>query len=215
MTIMTQSDTLLRDFVAMQRGQWSYLDAKLRFVQASGHKLIGPSGKLKKNATLSSAFIRRSRIPTGEPRRRISGDLRLITMERVMAKKWLLVLGLLPFILVSVAFGQAVPNPSTDTAPKAADTAPKAAPLARLVGGVEIVNLKDAQDMSLPYNRYPGLQFRTSKEFFTQYPDRSKVPSGLYLMDTELIPPQLPQILARTDLAPGPNGTIVNNKGEW
>jgi hypothetical protein len=128
-------------------------------------------------------------------------------MERVMAKKRFLALSLLPFVLVSSASGQEAPTPSPTIAPKAA-------PLARLVGGVEIVKLKDAQDMSLPYNRYPAIQFRTSNEFFAQYPDRSKVPSGLYLMDSELVPPQLPQILARTGLALGPNGTIVNNKGD-
>jgi hypothetical protein len=68
--------------------------------------------------------------------------------------------------------------------------------------------------MALPYDRYPLIQFRNSKDFFAQYPDRSKTPSGLYLVDTALVPKQLPEILARTGLALGPNGSIVNNKGE-
>jgi hypothetical protein len=122
-----------------------------------------------------------------------------------MTKKSL-ALGLLPLILSSLAFGQ--------DAQSSANTAPRAAPLARLEGGVEVLNLKDAKDMALPYDRYPVIQFRSSKEFFAQYPDRSKTPSGLYLLDTELVPKQLPEILARTNLASGPNGSIVNQKGD-
>jgi hypothetical protein len=166
-----------------------------------------------KNATLDYSSIRESRFRLESRVGGFPGSLRLITMERVMARKQFLILGLLPFALISPAFGQATSNPPAATVPNPASTTLKAVPAARLVGGVEIVNLKDALDMSLAYNRYPGLQFRTSSEFFAQYPDRSKVPSGLYLLDTELVPPQLPQILARADLAVGPNGTIVNNTG--
>lgn len=81
-------------------------------------------------------------------------------------------LGLLPLVLSSLAFGQDAQHSSTTTAPKAA-------PLARLGGGVEVLHLKDAKDMALPYDRYPGIQFRSSKQLFAQYPDRSKTPNGL------------------------------------
>jgi hypothetical protein len=113
---------------------------------------------------------------------------------------------LIALVLTSLAFGQAQ-NSITDAAPKPA-------PLARLAGGVEVVNLKDAKDMALPYNTILEFNFGAQIEFFAQYLERSKTPSGLYLMDTELVPKQLPEILARTGLALGADGPIVNHKGD-
>jgi hypothetical protein len=124
-----------------------------------------------------------------------------------MSRNLFLTLGLLPLVFTSLAFGQEAQNSPTDQVPKPA-------PPARLVGGVEVFTLKDAQDMALTYDRYPVVQFRSSKEFFAQYPDRSKTPSGLYVLDTQLLPRQLREILARTGLALGPNGSIINQRGE-
>jgi hypothetical protein len=56
-----------------------------------------------------------------------------------MTKKSL-TLGLLPLVLSSLAFGQDAQSPT--------NTAPRAAPLARLQGGVEVLNLKVAKDMA-------------------------------------------------------------------
>jgi hypothetical protein len=126
--------------------------------------------------------------------------------DDTMFRHSMLSLALLPLMLTSMAAAQETPPPR--------DTVPKTAPPARLVGGVEIVTLKEAGDMALPYDKYRGIQYRSSKEFFEQYPDRSKTPSGLYLLDTELVPRQLPEILVRNGLALGPNGSLVNQKGE-
>jgi hypothetical protein len=87
-------------------------------------------------------------------------------------------------------------------------------PAMKLVGGVEIVSVGGAQDMALPREKYRAIHFVRSNEFFSKYPDRSKTPSGLYLLDTELIPRQLPEILTLNSLALGPNGSILNQKGE-
>jgi len=92
--------------------------------------------------------------------------------------------------------------------------APKKPPAHALVGGVEILSENEASDLALPRQKYPAIKFFSSKDFFAQYPDRSKTPSGLYLLDTGLVPKQLSEILLRNNLAWGPNGTLVNHKGE-
>jgi hypothetical protein len=109
-----------------------------------------------------------------------------------------------------------VPRPGQQTSPPS-DTqqAQNVRHATKLEGGVEIVGAKQAQDMVLPPGRYPGIRFFVQpNEFFFLYPDRSKVPSGLYLLDTQLIPRQLPEILRRNSLTLNPDGSLVNVAGE-
>jgi hypothetical protein len=86
-------------------------------------------------------------------------------------------------------------------------------PQPRLEGGDEIVEHARAEDMALPRERFRAIQFEKASEFFAKHPDRSKTPSGLYLLDTQLIPRQLPEILDRNKVALGPNGSLVNQRG--
>jgi hypothetical protein len=122
-----------------------------------------------------------------------------------MIKKLFFVLGLLPMFTTSLALGQATTPPPGNKGPR---------PVMKLEGGVEVASVKEALDMALPVDKARGIHFALSNELFLKYPDRSKMPSGLYLLDTELIPRQLPEILTRNGLALGPNGSIINQKGE-
>jgi hypothetical protein len=87
-------------------------------------------------------------------------------------------------------------------------------PPMKIEGAVEVTSVKDAQDMALPLDQFKGIKFIRSSDFFAKFSDRKNTPSGLYLLDTELIPKQLPEILARNGVALGPNGSLVNQKGE-
>jgi hypothetical protein len=111
---------------------------------------------------------------------------------------------------------QVVPGPGQQTSPPSdSQQTQNVRHATKLEGGVEIVGVKQAQDMVLPPDRYPGIHFFAQpNEFFFLYPDRSKVPSGLYLLDTQLIPRQLPEILRRNGLTLNPDGTLVNGAGE-
>lgn len=90
----------------------------------------------------------------------------------------------------------------------------KPVPTAKIEGGVEITSTKDAQDMALPHEQFKGIHFFKSSEFFTKFSDRKNTPSGLYLLDTELIPKQLHEILAKNKVALGADGSVINQKGE-
>lgn len=81
-------------------------------------------------------------------------------------------------------------------------------------GGVEVTTPARARDMALPPGRLPGIHFAKSKEFFTRYPDRSKAPSGLYILDSSFIPRELPAILKRKGYTLQPNGTLLNSQGK-
>jgi hypothetical protein len=82
-----------------------------------------------------------------------------------------------------------------------------------LKGGVEITTAEKAADLAVPRSKYPQLHFVESRSFFKEYKDRSKTPSGLYILDSELIPPQLPEILKAQHLELKPDGTLVNAQG--
>lgn len=90
----------------------------------------------------------------------------------------------------------------------------KKPPVVKLEGGVEITSVKDAQDMTLPHEQFPAIHFVRSNEFFKKFSDRKSTPSGLYLLDTELIPKQLPVILAKNGVDFGPDGSLINQKGK-
>lgn len=124
-----------------------------------------------------------------------------------MTKKWFLLLNL--FLIFAVSSGGCHrPGQPSENHP------PKSVPPMKIEGAVEITNVKDAQDLALPPDQFKGINFVRSSDFFAKYPDRKNTPSGLYLLDTELIPKQLPEILARNNVALGPDGTLVNQKGE-
>jgi hypothetical protein len=80
-------------------------------------------------------------------------------------------------------------------------------------GGVEITTEKDAADMALPREKAPGVRFAKSDEFFRQYADRSKAPSGLYIFGAAFIPRELPDRLKAAGLTLRPDGTLVNAQG--
>jgi len=80
-------------------------------------------------------------------------------------------------------------------------------------GGVEITTEKDAAGMALPREQAPGVRFAKSDEFFRQYADRSKAPSGLYIFGAGFIPHELPDMLKAASLTLKPDGTLVNAKG--
>ena len=81
-------------------------------------------------------------------------------------------------------------------------------------GVVEVTSANVPQDMILPSDQFKGIHFYQSDEFFSKFSDRKSTPSGLYLLDTELVPKQLPAILAKNNVALGPDGAVVNQKGE-
>ena len=85
---------------------------------------------------------------------------------------------------------------------------------AQTQGGVEVTSANAPQDMILPRAQFKGINFYKSDEFFSKFSDRKSTPSGLYLLDTELVPKQLPAILMKNNVALGPDGTVVNQKGE-
>jgi hypothetical protein len=122
-----------------------------------------------------------------------------------MIKTVVIILGTLPFFAALSAHAQQVAAPKSERKP---------APANKLVGGVEVVSSREARHMALPQGKYRAVHFVNSKEFFLKYQDRSKIPSGLYLLDTKLIPRRLPEILARNNVTLGAGGSIVNKKGE-
>ena len=81
-------------------------------------------------------------------------------------------------------------------------------------GGVEISSANVPEDMILPRDQFKAIHFYQSAEFFSKFPDPKSTPSGLYLLDTDFVPKQLPAILAKNNVVLGPEGTIVNEKGE-
>jgi hypothetical protein len=81
-------------------------------------------------------------------------------------------------------------------------------------GGVEITSANVPQDMILPRDQFKAIHFYQSGEFFSKFPDPKSTPSGLYLLDSEFVPKQLPAILAKNNVALGPEGTVINQKGE-
>ena len=80
-------------------------------------------------------------------------------------------------------------------------------------GGVEITTEKDAAELALPREKAPGVRFAKSDEFFRQYTDRSKAPSGLFIFGSQFIPRELPDMLKTAGLTLQPDGTVVNAKG--
>lgn len=124
-----------------------------------------------------------------------------------MTKKWFFLLNLFLIFAMSSTACQRSTQPSENRPPKNA-------PPMKIEGGIEVTSVKDAQDMALPLDQFKGINFIRSSDFFAKFSDRKNTPSGLYLLDTELIPKQLPEILARNGVALGPNGSLVNQKGE-
>ena len=82
-----------------------------------------------------------------------------------------------------------------------------------IVGGVEITASDKAINIAIPRARFPQVHFVEAKQFFTQNKDRSKTPSGLYILDANFLPPQLPEILSRAHLTLKPDGSLVNAQG--
>ena len=80
-------------------------------------------------------------------------------------------------------------------------------------GGEEITNAERAADLALPRSKYPQVHFVEAKTFFAENKDRSKTPSGLYILDSEFIPQQLPEILKAAHLTLKADGSLVNAKG--
>jgi hypothetical protein len=124
-----------------------------------------------------------------------------------MTRKMCLLLTLLSVIAISSAVAQEATHSPTKK-PR------KKVPAMKIEGGVEVTSVKEAQDMALPREQFKGIHFVHSSEFFKKFPERKNTPSGLYLLDTELIPKQLPVILARNHVDLGPDGSLVNQKGQ-
>jgi hypothetical protein len=80
-------------------------------------------------------------------------------------------------------------------------------------GGVEVTSANVPQDMILPRDQFKGIHFVQSGEFFSKYSDPKSAPPGLYLLDTEFVPKQLPAILAKSNVALDPDGTPVTEEG--
>ncbi len=81
-------------------------------------------------------------------------------------------------------------------------------------GGVEITAAEKAVDLALARGKFPQVRLVQAKQFFTEHKDRSKTPSGLYILDATFIPQQLPEILKEAELTLRADGTLVNAKGE-
>ena len=82
-----------------------------------------------------------------------------------------------------------------------------------LKGGEEITTAEKAGDLAQPREKFPNVHFVQAKAFFTEQKDRSKTPSGLYILDSDFIPKQLPEILKKEHLTLKPDGTLLNAKG--
>ena len=82
-----------------------------------------------------------------------------------------------------------------------------------IVGGTEITAPERAIDLAAPRAKYPQTHFVTSAQFFAANKDRSKTPSGLYILDADFIPVQLPEILEKARLTLKPNGTLLIAQG--
>jgi hypothetical protein len=81
-------------------------------------------------------------------------------------------------------------------------------------GGVEITTAEKAADLTLAPEKFPQVRLVKAKQFFAEHQDRSKTPSGLYILDSTFIPGQLPEILKEAELTLKPDGILVNAKGE-
>jgi len=81
-------------------------------------------------------------------------------------------------------------------------------------GGAEITTAEKAADLALAREKFPQVRLVPAKQFFAEHQDRSKTPSGLYLLDSTFIPGELPEILQEAELTLKPNGTLLNAKGE-
>lgn len=79
---------------------------------------------------------------------------------------------------------------------------------------MEVKSVQDAQDMTLPREKFKAAHFVQSSAFFKENPDHSKVKSGLYLLDAELVTRQLPEVLLRNGVALGPDGSVTNQTGQ-
>jgi hypothetical protein len=82
-----------------------------------------------------------------------------------------------------------------------------------IAGGVEVTTEEKAADMALPRANAPGVHLVKSDEFFRQYSDRRKAPSGLYILNSEFIPRELPDRLKAAGVTLRPDGTLVNAQG--
>ena len=80
-----------------------------------------------------------------------------------------------------------------------------------IVGGTEITAPERAIDLAAPRAKFPQVHFAASRAFFAANKDRSKTPSGLYILDANFIPTQLPEILAHVTLHP--DGSLTNAQG--
>lgn len=115
-------------------------------------------------------------------------------------------------VLLSMILIAAAPTP-----PPAGSAPPKQLSLksdGKIAGGVEVTTAASADDMALPREKFPGVHFASSTEFFAQNPDRSKTPSGLYILDADFVPAQLPDHLKSLGLTLGQDGSLVDAKGE-
>ena len=84
--------------------------------------------------------------------------------------------------------------------------------MSKIVGGAEMF-ANGAGDMALPRDKFPGVKFLSSKTFFEQNPDRSKTPSGLYILDADFVPRALPDILKEQGLKLASDGSLTDAKG--
>jgi hypothetical protein len=139
-----------------------------------------------------------------------------------MQKKATVVIGMLASFSLTSAHAQDTPGASS-YADMPASTQPNIPfgigklppkPGWQLQGATEIKFAKDAGDMAFPQAKLRGIHITTEAEFIAKHPDRSKVPSGLYLLDTDIIPKNLPEILSKNGVALGPDGGIVDNQGK-
>ena len=82
-----------------------------------------------------------------------------------------------------------------------------------IVGGTEITAPERAIDLAAPRAKFPQVHFAASRAFFAANKDRSKTPSGLYILDANFIPTQLPEILAQAHVTLHPDGSLTNAQG--
>lgn len=82
----------------------------------------------------------------------------------------------------------------------------------KVAGGV--VKRVTGAEAGLPAKALPGARFMSLKGFLAKYKDRSKTPSGLYILDADFIPSRLPAVLKEEGLALQQDGTLLNAKKE-
>ena len=82
-----------------------------------------------------------------------------------------------------------------------------------IVGGADHWRPNAPSTLPRPAPDTGETHFVRSAPFFAANKDRSKTPSGLYILDANFIPVQLPEILEKARLTLKPNGTLVNAQG--